>query len=297
MGVYLTNVLFKVKITVVMPEISVIIPTYNRSCIIREAIDSVLNQNYKNYEIIVVDDGSTDDTYSILEKYNGRIRYVFQNNGGVGKARNTGIRLAKGNFIAFLDSDDLWDPEKLSFQLNFFRGNPGAYISYTKETWLKNNIRINQPQIYMPTADTDIISKLLNRCFIGASSVMVKRELFGLVGYFNEFFPVCEDLDLWLRMAVKYPIYFIDRPLTVKRMGEWPQLSTSVWGMDRYRISIYEAILKTNHLNSSQRQQFLDIINRKSYILVKGSIKHKHPILTVRYGWKWLKYLNIKKLI
>lgn len=279
----------KVKIVFNMPVISIVMPTFNRSGLIKEAVESVFNQDYSDYEVIIVDDGSTDNTYNSIERYNANIRYIFQNNSGVSKARNTGIRAAKGNYIAFLDSDDLWDPRKLSTQLQFFENNPDSYIYYTREIWMRNNSRVNPPQVYFP-GDRNILPKLLKRCFIGASSVMVRKDLFDHIGYFDESLPVCEDLDLWLRIILKFPIFFINKQLTIKRMGQWPQLSTSIWGMDRYRIYIMEKLLNRDSLNPVQKQLFLDTIKQKSYILVKGSLKHKHPVLAIKYGWKYLKH-------
>lgn len=277
-----------------MPEISVIIPTYNRCHLLCDAIDSVLNQDFTDYEIIIIDDGSTDRTYKILTKYNRNFRYIYQSTGGVSKARNTGIKAAQGNFIAFLDSDDLWEREKLCLQWEFFQNHPDAYLCYTREKWFRNNSWVTLPQAYQP-GNNHLLPKLLKRCFIGTSSVMARKELFSLIGYFDETIPICEDLDLWLRIVLRYPIYSIDKPLTIKRMGQWPQLSTSIWGMDRYRIYTIEKQLRANNLNSSQKQLFLSTIHKKAYILTKGSFKHKHPGLAIKYGWKWLKSINIQK--
>lgn len=284
----------KAKITSTMPEISIIIPTYNRSELLCEAIESVLKQDFTDYEIIIVDDGSTNETQKTVSRYGNRLRYIYQPRSGVSNARNTGIKTAAANFIAFLDSDDLWEPKKLSTQWEFFQKNPDAYICYTKERWLRNKEWVESPRSYRPEKKS-IFPDLLERCYIGASSVMIRKELFDLIGYFDESMPVCEDLDLWLRIAIKYPIYLIDETLTVKRMGKWTQLSTSIWGMDRYRIYTLEKLLKTNNLNSSQKQLFLSAIHKKADILAKGSLKHNHQGLALKYGWKWLKSINIQK--
>ena len=123
------------------PQISVIIPTYNRGWILKEAVDSVLSQHYTDFELIVVDDGSTDNTLALLQTYKGRLKILQQENLGVSAARNLGIENSCGQYIAFLDSDDLWLPEKLSFQLEFFILHREALICQTEEMWIRNGVR------------------------------------------------------------------------------------------------------------------------------------------------------------
>ena len=125
------------------PCISVIIPTYNRCWILKEAIDSVLSQKFTDFEIIVVDDGSNDATAALLSAYGDQITTIYQENRGVSAARNAGILMAKGNYIAFLDSDDMWLPEKLSCQVDFFQSHPEAVICQTDEIWIRNGVRVN----------------------------------------------------------------------------------------------------------------------------------------------------------
>ncbi|MCK5508758.1 MAG: glycosyltransferase family 2 protein, partial [Desulfobacterales bacterium] len=125
------------------PLVSVIIPTYNRGWILKETLNSVLAQDFTNFELIVVDDGSTDNTQDILNSYKENIIVLQQNNKGVSAARNMGITSASGRFIAFLDSDDLWLPKKLSIQVDFFNANTDALICQTEEIWVRNGIRVN----------------------------------------------------------------------------------------------------------------------------------------------------------
>jgi len=123
--------------------VSVIIPTFNRAWILEEAVDSVLSQEFQDFELIVVDDGSTDNTWDILNGYQENVILVRQENKGVSAARNRGIGLASGELIAFLDSDDLWLPKKLSAQVEFFNSNPDALICQTEEIWIRNGVRVN----------------------------------------------------------------------------------------------------------------------------------------------------------
>ena len=162
---------------VVRPLVSVIIPTFNRDWIVAEAIQSVLAQSYRQFELIVVDDGSTDRTPAILRKFKDSIQVIRQTNQGVSAARNHGVDAARGEFIAFLDSDDLWRPEKLSVQVNFFLSNPEVQICQTDETWIRNGRRIN-PKSYHKKPSGDIFFPSLALCLVSPSAVMLKNRFF-----------------------------------------------------------------------------------------------------------------------
>ncbi len=194
------------------PCISVIIPTYNRCWILKEAIDSVLSQKFTDFEIIVVDDGSNDGTAALLSAYGDQITIIHQENRGVSAARNAGILIAKGRYIAFLDSDDMWLPEKLSCQVDFFQSHAQAVICQTDEIWIRNNVRVNPKNRHKKPSGM-IFEPSLQLCLVSPSAVMIKKSLFDEIGLFNEAFPACEDYDLWLRIALYYPIYLIDRQL------------------------------------------------------------------------------------
>lgn len=253
-------------------KVSVIIPTYNRKNLVKEAINSVLNQVYKNFEIIVVDDDSEDGTKEIEEEFEGKIRYFYIKNGGVSKARNYGILKSTGEYITFLDSDDLWQKDKLKKQIDLLFKNPEYKICYTDEIWYRNGIRVNQQKKhYKPSGD--IFLDALSLCRISASSIMVEREVFNDIGMFDESLPVCEDYDLWLRMSLKYPIYLINEPLIIKRNGLGENLSQKYWGMDRFRVKSLEKILSNNNLKKEYRRSTLKELIFKLKILSNGSLK------------------------
>ena len=190
------------------PLVSVIIPTYNRGWIIKEAIDSVMVQDYRDFELIIVDDGSTDNTPDILNSYRGDIKVFRQENQGVSAARNRGLAAASGRFIAFLDSDDLWLPRKLRRQVDFFSSNPDACICQTEEIWIRNNMRVNPKKRHKKPRGM-IFEPSLALCLVSPSAVMIRRSLFEEVGGFDETLPACEDYDLWLRISCRYPVYLI----------------------------------------------------------------------------------------
>ena len=195
--------------------VSVIIPTYNRGYCLSESIDSVLNQEYRQIELIVVDDGSTDETPELMAKYPDLIYLRLEENSGVSHARNLGIERAQGELICFLDSDDLWEKNKLTVQVDWMQAHPDCKICYSDEIWIRNGVRVNQMKKHRKYSG-DIYRQCLALCIVSPSSVMLRSSLLQEVGGFDETFPVCEDYDLWLRIAHRYPFQFIDEKLIVK---------------------------------------------------------------------------------
>jgi glycosyltransferase involved in cell wall biosynthesis len=252
-------------------EVSVIIPAYNRGWIIKEAIDSVLSQTFDGYELIVVDDGSNDNTAEILESYGIKLRIIHQTNQGVSAARNRGIMASSGQLIALLDSDDLWLPEKLDRQMSFFRNNPDAMICQTQEIWIRNGKRVN-PCKHHKKLSGMIFEPSLNLCLVSPSAVMFKRELVDMVGFFDECLPACEDYDLWLRISPAYPIYLIDEPLIIKRGGHSDQLSRNPM-LDKYRIKAIKKLLNQNILTTEQRKAAVAKFKEKCLIYATGCKK------------------------
>jgi glycosyltransferase involved in cell wall biosynthesis len=253
-----------------MPTVSVIIPTYNRGWALNRAIDSVLAQEFHDFEIIVVDDGSSDNTSKILQSY-PQISVVRQAQGGVSAARNAGIAWAAGGLITFLDSDDLWLPEKLSAQVAFFDAHPEALICQTEEIWIRNGKFVNPKKRHKKYSGM-IFEQCLELCIVSPSAVMMKRSLFDEIGTFDETLPVCEDYDLWLRAAWRFPIYLIEAPLVIKYGGHSDQLSRK-WGADRFRIQALKKVLESDLLSSSQYTAALAALRRKCEIYATGCLK------------------------
>jgi len=254
-----------------MPKVSVIIPTHNRRDFVREAIASVLAQTYQDFELIIVDDGSTDDTRASVQEC-PRAQYVFQENRGVSAARNRGVALSSGELLAFLDADDLWRPHKLATQLAFFAAQPEARICQTEEIWLRNGVRVNPHNKHKkPTGD--IFARSLHLCLVSPSAVMMRRELFERAGGFDENLPACEDYDLWLRIAATEPVHLIATPLVIKRGGHADQLSQRFWGMDRFRVAALCKLLDANVLTPEQRKQTEEVLVAKCQILAQGAQK------------------------
>jgi glycosyltransferase involved in cell wall biosynthesis len=253
------------------PLVSVIIPTYNRGWIVTEAIESVLAQDFSDYELILVDDGSDDRTPEILAAYKERITVIRQANRGVSAARNRGIAAAAGRLIAFLDSDDLWLPQKLTAQVEFFAQHPDAVICQTEERWVRNGVRVNPKKRHLKFSGM-IFERSLALCLVSPSAVMIKKALFDAVGVFDEDLPACEDYDLWLRISCRYPVDLIKTPLIVKRGGHADQLSRAP-GLDQYRIRSLMKLLEDNMLTAPQKQAVIRTLTQKCAVYAGGCRK------------------------
>lgn len=256
------------------PLISVIIPVYNRENFIKESILSVLNQTYKNFELIIYDDGSKDKTEDIVKKIiefypNYNIRYIKNSkNNGPSFARNRSVELSQGEFIAFLDSDDLWLKNKLTIQIKKMIENDWD-ICQTDEIWIRNGKKVNPHKKHQKISGY-IFDKALKLCIVSPSAVMMKKNLFFEFGGFDENLPACEDYDLWLRISSKFPIYLIEKKLVIKRGGHEDQLSKTIPCLDKYRIYSIQKILKNNNLTNEQKKIAISELKYKCNIYSSG---------------------------
>ena len=250
-------------------NISVIIPTFNRKETLKRAIQSVVMQSYTPHEIIVIDDGSDDGTKEWLKDNFPNVKYIYQMNSGVSSARNKGIKFARGDWIALLDSDDEWLPSKLKDQANEIELNPAAKFLHTNEIWIRNGVRVNQMKKHKKYGGY-IFEKCLDMCRISPSSVLIKKDIFDEIGMFDETLKVCEDYDLWLRFASKYPVHFLDQPLIKKYGGHSDQLSKVDDGIESYRIRSLKKIMNSGILNKKQKTITKDVLVKKMYIYAKG---------------------------
>ena len=223
-------------------SVSVIIPVFNRLKLIPRSMNSVINQTYPVNEIIVVDDGSNDGTYDMIKENFPQAILIYQENRGVSSARNIGIQAANSKWIAFLDSDDEWMPNKIEEQISFFIKNPLFKVCHTDEIWIRNGVRVNQMKKHRKYGG-EIYKKCLPLCVISPSSIIIHKDIFKDVGFFDENLPVCEDYDLWLRICSKYKVLYLDQKLVKKYGGHKDQLSKKYWGMDRYRIIALEKMI------------------------------------------------------
>jgi len=254
-------------------KISVIVPTYNREHTLKRALQSVFRQSVAPYEVIVVDDGSDDDTATLIAAQFETVEYLYQQNKGVSSARNRGIDVAKGDWIAFLDSDDEWQPKKLQTQVEALRAEPSYRLCHSDEIWVRNGTRVNAMKKHAKFGG-HIFQKCLPMCVISPSSVLVQRQVFEEIGGFDEALPACEDYDYWLRYCARYPVLYVDAPLLVKYGGHEDQLSRRYWGMDRFRVNALEKLLKSGVLSGVNRTAALEMIAGKCQVLNKGALKY-----------------------
>lgn len=228
------------------PAISVVIPAYNAAWCVGKAIDSVMAQEFRDFELLVVDDGSTDDTGAVLALYGDAIRVVRQLNGGLSNARNSGIRESRGEFVAFLDADDWWLPAKILRQVALLRARPDlGFVSTVAR------VEDTHGQLLNVWACTACTGPFLHQLFGAngdvagsASAVMVRRRLFDLVGVFDESLRALEDVDMWMRLAAVAGYECIDEPLAVilKRPGS---VSRNLEVMKRASVQV---MCKNRHL-------------------------------------------------
>ncbi|HBR98081.1 MAG TPA: glycosyl transferase [Gammaproteobacteria bacterium] len=253
-------------------NISVVIPTYNRAHTLGRALDSVFAQTRAADEIIVVDDGSTDGSIHLLERY-PEVRVLTQPQQGVSAARNTGIHAAHGDWIAFLDSDDEWLPEKLALQTALIEQHPEHRFCHGNEVWIRHGQPLAQKKKHRKQGGW-IFENCLPLCVISPSAALIKKDLLLACGCFDTHLPACEDYDLWLKICAREPVLYVEQPLLRKFGGHADQLSRKYWGMDRFRIQALDRLLSTATLRDTQRIAATQMLQHKARLFAKGARKH-----------------------
>lgn len=260
--------------------VSVIVPTCNRREMLVRALRSVSRQTQRCEEIVVIDDASTDGSREYIEAcFNLGASPVIRwfhlpSNQGPAAARNFGIRQSRCELVAFLDSDDHWEPQKLQHQAEAMECFPQYLISHTREKWLRRGQHRKQKSRQIPRHG-EIFSHCLELCVVGMSTVMVRREIFASIGLFDEGMRCCEDYDFWLRVSSRYPFLLVDEELTIKEGGREDQLSHQQRvGMDRLRIGSLTRLVQSGVLTAEQREQALQRLRQKCEIYGKGCCKH-----------------------
>jgi glycosyltransferase involved in cell wall biosynthesis len=250
-------------------KISVVIPVYSREHTIKRAIDSVLDQSYPPDEVIVVDDDSTDRTLTMLRSYGKRISVLsLSKNAGPSRARNEGVKYSRNKWIAFLDSDDEWENDKLEKQVQYLKIFPFFEIMQSDEKWIRNGVRVNQCKHHKKPAGW-IFDQSLERCMISPSSVLVKRSMLERYGKFDEDLPVCEDYDLWLKITRNHPVGLDQSMTVIKYGGHGDQLSRKYPAMDGFRVRSLYRLLGNEHLKEF-RKKIITVLEKKLKILLKG---------------------------
>jgi glycosyltransferase involved in cell wall biosynthesis len=262
-----------------MTEVSVVIPTFNRWPMVAEAIASVMAQRRVDFELIIVDDGSIDETGArlpgLIEALSPAYRPVSilrTENYGPAAARNRGVAAARASFIAFLDSDDLWETGKLERQLEYMRQKPECLVSQTEEIWRRCRVRVNSGWRHHKRAG-DFFFDSLRTCLISPSAVMMRTSVFRELGGFDEDMRAAEDYDLWLRLLLEHQVGLLSEPLVIRRAGHQGQLSATVPAIDRFRILALLKLLLHYNLSDRRREAVCNVLIEKCGIYGKGSAR------------------------
>lgn len=261
-------------------RVTAIIPTYNRREKTLDALASVAAQTRPAFEVIVVDDGSDDGTFDALAAADFGVdfplRTFFQNNHGPSAARNAGIRAARGEWIAFLDSDDRWTPDKLARQTAFME-RTGATACHTDEIWERGGRRVNPGVVHAKGAG-NYFARALQRCVVSPSTTIIGRKLLFRAGLFDESLPACEDYDLWLKLfALDAPPILLPEALTIRRGGRPDQLSAQVLGQDLHRIRSLAGILGRGGFRGERRTLAVQSLKARAELYIRGCLKHDRP--------------------
>lgn len=245
---------------------------------VREAIASVVGQRCVDFELIVVDDGSTDGTWNDLvdiaadQGKCGRLRILRTDHRGPASARNRGVAEASAPLIAFLDSDDLWAPLKLSRQISFMRANPEYAVAQTEEIWMRGGKRVN-PGLRHRKRNGDFFVESLSTCLVSPSAAIMQREVFNSAGGFDEDMEAAEDYDLWLRILLRHRIGLMSEPLVTRRAGHPDQLSATIPALDRFRILALAKLLASANLTEERTQVVCGVLAAKCRIYGNGLAK------------------------
>ncbi|OHB90453.1 MAG: hypothetical protein A3D13_10830 [Planctomycetes bacterium RIFCSPHIGHO2_02_FULL_40_12] len=276
-----------------MPTVSVIIHTYNNEKFIGETIDSVLNQTYNDYEIIVVDDGSEDGTRDALLPYMQKIRYHYKENGGIASAKNTGISLSNAEFIAFLDHDDLWVPDKLRIQMEYFNEHPQVGLVYAKYTSFRHDkeLRTKPEKGYSGW----IFKKLLSKSIVQTSTVMVKRECLNTVGQYDESFKLADEYDMFLRIAKRFQCGFVDKGLTRYRVHD-ANASKNDLLFDKENLRVFKKVYNGyKDLDEKEKKILRKRIARYSLKVAEGLYNQGQLEESMKYQKEAREYLPFHK--
>ena len=255
------------------PLVSVIIPAYNRFELLMQAAASVLAQDMTDFELLIVDDGSEEEISTAAGTGDERVRVIrIRHTGLPGLVRNRGAEAAKGRYLAFLDSDDLWKPEKLGLQTAFFAEHSGSRICHTREVWDRDGRTVSQSS-QRHRREGDVFEDALKKCILGPSTVMMEREFYLETGGFREDLEIAEDYEYWLRITAYHRVGYIDMPLTVKRAGSWEQLSEKHGQIEVFRIRGLKGLVDSGFFPPEREDAARKELARKCRIYAEGCRK------------------------
>ncbi len=258
-------------------RVTVVIPVQNRAEMLRRAVESVSAQTFQDFDLIVVDDASTEDLSGVkgLLEGEGHAWLRMKENGGPAVARNAGAAMMKGEWLAFLDSDDVWSPEKLERQLEWHARNPQAEMSQCEEEWLRNGQPLKK-KAAQEQPDGWVFEKCVEVCCVSPSCVMISRELWQELSGFDVRYRVCEDYELWLRASLHNQVGLVKSesgPLVTRHGGHDDQLSFAVEAMDRFRVLALLELMNREELSEERRCYVEQGVLKRAEVLIKGAQK------------------------
>ncbi len=260
-------------------QISVVIPSHNRRHTLDRALQSIADQTSAVDEIILVDDGSTDGSCDMVHQQFPRVKILRQPNLGVSAARNRGIAAAQFEWIALLDSDDSWMPQKIEQIRKARQQHPEFVLYHSDEIWIRHGVRVNPKHKHRKSGGW-IFESCLPLCAISPSATVIRKSVLESLGMFDEKLPACEDYDLWLRLCHQFPVHYINQTLITKYGGHDDQLSQQHPAMDRFRIRALHQLLKTATLQPEYYRAAEATLLDKLDILINGAVKHHNqPII------------------
>jgi len=275
-----------------MPTISVIIPAYNAEDTIQETIDSVLKQTFTDFELIVVNDGSQDSTLETVSSISdSRIRVFSYSNAGVSAARNRGISEARGEYISFIDADDLWTPDKLETQLAALQANPQAAVAYSWTDWIDESGQFLRLGSHIKLHG-NVLSQLLLKDFVGSgSNPLIRKQALTQVGGFNESLKPAADWDMWLRLAAKYEFVNVPSAQILYRVAP-NSMSSNIWQMEAESLEIIDrAFAQTPEFLPDLKKQVIG--ERYKYLTIKaveGKLERRRGLSAARFFWQAIRY-------
>lgn len=260
-------------------RISVVIPSHNRKHKLQRALQSVYQQTSPVDEVILVDDGSSDDSAASCASQFPQLVIIQQSHSGVSAARNRGIEAASYDWVALLDSDDSWQPNKIEEIRRAAAENPGFILYHSDEIWIRDGVRVNPMNKHRKHGGW-IFQQCLPLCAISPSTAVMEKATLLALGLFDETLPACEDYDLWLRLCHRYPVHFVDQQLVTRYAGHADQLSGQYPIMDRFRVRALQRLLENESLRDEDYSAARTMLLRKLKILLQGAHKHgNHAVI------------------
>lgn len=274
-----------------MPLISIIIPVFNGEKTIKETIESVLNQTVTDFELLVINDGSQDGTVGIVECIqDSRIKVFSYPNAGQSTSRNRGIELAQGDYISFIDADDLWIPDKLEAQLKALQANSKAGVAYSWTDWIDESSQLLGKGSYNTEQGEVFTQLLLNDFVANGSNVLIRRDALTEVGGFDPSVTAAEDWDLWLRLAARYEFVAVRSPQVLYRISP-NSASFNVWKMEASSLQVIEKAyaIAPQSLQHLKRQSLGNRYKYLTFKAIEGYPERKKGLAAIRFLWNAIK--------